>query len=100
MTVGVRISSWLGLFALLALAYRSAVEPAIQVVPALRPLLAPAGVTALPIGTVLFIAALLLVPKPQRERAWYKWTKRLGWLLVALAWGALVLLGVYVSMHK
>jgi hypothetical protein len=100
MTTNTRILVWLGLGALLAFGYSHAVELAVQAVPALRVVLAPAGITALPIGTVLFVSALLLVPKTERENAEYKWAKRAGWVLVALAWGGLVLVGVYVSMHK
>jgi hypothetical protein len=100
MTATTRVLIWLGLGALLAFAYSHALEPAVQAIPALRIALAPAGLTALPIGTVLFVSALLLVPKAARGNAGYKWAMRVGWFLVALAWGGLVLVGVYVSMHK
>ena len=100
MTARTRVLLWFVLLALLALGYRCAVEPVVQAVPTLRILLAPAGITALPIGTFLFVSALLLVPKTERDSLAYKWAKRGGWLLVLLAWGGLVLIGVYVSMHK
>ena len=100
MTANIRILAWLVLCALLAFGYRHAVEPAVRALPALRVLLAPAGITALPVGTILLLSALLLVPKTERESAKYKWAKRLSWFLIALAWGGLVLVGLYVSMHK
>ena len=100
MTTSIRVLVWLGLGALLAFGYSHAVEPAVQALPVLRVFLAPAGITALPIGTILFVSALLLVPRTERGTAEYKWAKRVGWGLVALAWGGLVLVGVYVSMQK
>ena len=100
MTARIRVLVWLSLSALLVFGYRQAIEPAVQASPALRVVLAPGGITALPIGTVLFVAALLLVPQREKETARYKLAKRVGWFFVVLAWGGLILVGAYVSSHK